>query len=212
MMKDFEQLIAGLADEAGLVEPAPHPVRLSLMWIGAATVYVAVSLAVFGLRPDFARALSQPWFGAEIGALLLIFLAASFSAALLSFPDLHQKWLLAFAPLWMFVVFLIVIVFAWFADNPPAPLPEHSYECTACIVLLALLPAAWAFHTMRKFASTQPRWAGIVVVFAAFSVGSLWLRLHEVNDSIVHVVAWHYLPMLAFSVIGMWAGKWLLKW
>jgi hypothetical protein len=49
-------------------------------------------------------------------------------------------------------------------------------------------------------------------VLSAFSVGALWLRLHELNDSISHVVTWHYLPMLAAGAIGLWLGRRLLKW
>ncbi len=119
---------------------------------------------------------------------------------------------LVLAPLWMFALFLVVILFAWLADKPPAALPEHNYQCTSCIVLVALLPSGWTFFTMRKYASTHFRWAGIIAILSAFSVAALWLRLQEVNDSIAHVVEWHYLPMLAFGVVGLWAGKWLLKW
>lgn len=212
-MKDIEQLVAELAhDAAAAVQPAPHPYVLSLKWIGAAAVYLAVSLAVSGLRPDLAHALQQPWYIAEVVALLLIFIATSFSAALLAFPDLHQKRKLAFAPVAMFALFLLVLLFAWHADNPPAPLPEHSFQCTISIILVSLLPMVWTLYAMRKFASTHYHLAGAIALLSAFSVGALWLRLHEVNDSIVHVVEWHYLPMLAVGLIGLWLGKLLLKW
>ncbi|MGC2456813.1 MAG: DUF1109 domain-containing protein [Gallionellaceae bacterium] len=211
-MADIEQLVAELAHDAAAVQPAPHPYVLSLKWIGAAAVYLAVSLAVSGLRPDLAHALQQPWYIAEVVALLLIFIATSFSAALLAFPDLHQKRKLAFAPAVIFALFLLVMLFAWRADNPPAPLPEHSFQCTISIILVSLLPMAWTFHAMRKFASTHYHLAGGIALLSAFSVGALWLRLHEVNDSIVHVVEWHYLPMLACGLIGLWLGKVVLKW
>jgi hypothetical protein len=65
---------------------------------------------------------------------------------------------------------------------------------------------------MRKYASTHSYWAGSIALLFAFSVGALWLRLHEINDSILHVVEWHYLPMLGFGLAGLWLGKTLLKW
>jgi len=212
MMKDFEQLVAELADGAARVKPAPHPYQLSLKWIGAGAVYLGITLAVTGLRFDLARAFAHPLFIAEIVALLLIFIATSLSAALLAFPDLHQKRGFAFTPAVMFLLFLLVILFAWHADNPPAPLPVHSFECTFSITLVSLLPAVWTFYAMRKYASTYYYWAGSIALLSAFSVGALWLRLHEVNDSILHVVEWHYLPMIAASILGLWLGKVLLKW
>ncbi len=194
------------------MQPAPHPYVLSLKWIGAAAVYLAVSLALSGLRPDLAHALEQPWYVAEVVALLLIFIATSFSAALLAFPDLHQECALAFAPAVMFALFLLVLLFAWRADNPPAPLPEHSFAVHDQHHSGSLLPMAWTFHAMRKFASTHYDLAGAIALLSAFSVGALWLRLHEVNDSIVHVVEWHYLPMLACVLVGLGLGRLPPKW
>jgi hypothetical protein len=212
MMKDFEHLVAELANEASIVKPVPHPYLLSVKLVGAAILYLAVSLAVSGVRHDWVQAISRPWFVSELLALFMIVIAASLSASLLSFPDLHQKCRQAFSPLWMFALFLVVVFFAWRADSPAAALPEHTIECTSCIVLLALLPTVWTFYVMRNYASTHGHWAGSVAVLAAFGVGALWLRLQEANDSILHVIEWHYLPMLAFAVVGLWMGKWLLKW
>ncbi|TRZ56817.1 MAG: DUF1109 domain-containing protein [Rhodocyclaceae bacterium] len=211
-MRDFEQLVAELADEASIVKRAPHPYLLSMKLVGAAAVYLVVSLAVSGLRQDWAQAIGRPWFVAELVTLGMVFLTASLSASLLSFPDLHQKRGQAFLPLWMFGLFLGVVFLAWRADSPAAVLPEHTIECSSWIVLLALLPTAWTFYVMRNYASTHGHWAGGAAVLTAFSIGALWLRLQETNDSIVHVIEWHYLPMLAFCVAGLWMGKWALKW
>ena len=63
----------------------------------------------------------------------------------------------------------------------------------------------------ENWPSTDYRFAACVAFLCAFSVGALWLRLHEVNDSIVHVVEWHYLPMLGFALVGFGLEK-LLKW
>lgn len=211
-MENIDDLVARLAQDTTAVKPAPHPFMLSLQWTGIATIYLAVSLALSGWRPDILEAFHRPWFVAELAALLGIFIVTSVSAALLAFPDLHQKRLLALAPTWMFAIFLLILYFAARTDNPPAPLPEHSFECTLGITLMALLPAVWTFYFMRKYASTHYRLAGSVALLSAFSIGALWLRLHEETDSIAHVIAWHYLPMLAIGIIGLWLGKRLLKW
>ncbi|OFZ68553.1 MAG: hypothetical protein A2V79_11280 [Betaproteobacteria bacterium RBG_16_56_24] len=211
-MGNIEELIAKLAQDTAAVKPAPHPYMLSLKWVGAAAAYLAVSLAVSGLRPGLMEKFHEPWFAAEIAALLGIFIATSVSAALLAFPDLHQKRGAAFAPALTFALLLLVIFFAWNADSPPAPLPVHSFECTTDITLISLLPAAWTFYAMRQYASTHYHLAGGIALLSAFSVGALWLRLHEINDSIIHLIQWHYLPMLVFGLIGLWLGKAVLKW
>lgn len=211
-MEKIDDLVARLAQDVAPVKPAPHPFLLSLKWMSAAVIYLAVSLALSGLRPELWAKLHDTWFAAELAVLLAIFIVTSLSAALLSFPDLHQKRGLAFAPILPFAAFLLVMLFAWQADSPPAPLPVHSFECTIGIMLMALLPAVWTFYSMRRYASTHYHWAGSVALLSAFSIGAVWLRLHEVNDSIAHVILWHYLPMLAISLFGMWLGARLLKW
>ncbi|MEN6584980.1 MAG: DUF1109 domain-containing protein [Sulfuricella sp.] len=209
---NIEELVGRLAQDAAPVKPAPHPFVLSLGWVAGAALYLALSLWITGLRPDLMQKLHQPWFVAELVALALIFVATSLSAAVLAFPDLHQMRRTALAPAGMFALFTVFMFFAWRADVPPAPLPVHSFRCTLYIVLFSLLPAAWTFFSMRKFASTHERWAGSIALLSAFSIGALWMRLHEVNDSIIHVILWHYLPMLGIGLVGWWLGRRLLKW
>lgn len=211
-MGNIEELLDSLAQDAAPVKPAPHPLMLSIRWVAGAAVYLVVSLWLSGLRPDLMQKFHEPWFFAEVACLALIFIATSLSAAVLAFPDLHQMQKAALAPAALFALFVAIMLFAWRADVPPAPLPAHSFECTAGITLVSLLPASWTFFSMRKLASTHSRWAGSIALLSAFSVGALWLRLHESNDSIIHVIQWHYLPMLGIGLIGWWLGKTWLKW
>jgi hypothetical protein len=211
-MDNIEQLVASLSKDAQAVKPAPRPWLLALKWLAVAAAYLLVALLIAGPRPDWALQLHKPLFVAEAALLLGILVSTAFSAAILSFPDLHQQRRPAFAPVWVFAVFVLVMLFAWHADNPPSPLPVHSFECTLSILMFSLLPSAGIFYAMRQFASTHLRLSGIVAVLFAFSTGALWLRLHEQTDSVLHLVEWHYLPMIAVAALGWWLGKKLLKW
>lgn len=211
-MKDMDKLFVELAEDAAVVRPAPHPYLLGFMLGTAGFAYLAILLAVTGFRADLVPAVGHPLYVAELAVLLLIFLGTSLSAALLAFPDLHQKRMLAIAPVWLFGLLWLVILLAWLADQPPAPFPVHSYQCTLSIAGVAVPPAVWTFLALRRYASTHYYWAGGVAVLSAFSLGALWLRLHEVNDSIRHVIEWHYLPMIAAGVLGVGLGRLLLRW
>jgi hypothetical protein len=211
-MGNIEELVEALAQDATKVQPAPHPFRLSLRWLAGATAYIVLSLVISGLRPDLMAKFHEPWFVAEIICLVGILAATSSGAAVLVFPDLHQMRRVVFAPAVLLALFVAIIFFSWHADSPPAPLPQHSYQCTISIALFSILPAAWIFYSMRKFASTHCHLAGSIALLYAFSIGALWLRLHEQNDSVMHVIQWHYIPMVGFGIIGLWVGKVLLKW
>jgi len=211
-MGNIDELIGRLAQETQAVQPTTHPYKLSLKWMGGALVYLTLALVFSGVRPDLMSKLHDSWFVAEITTLVVIFVTTSLSAALLAFPDLYQKRNVVYAPVLAFVLFLPVIYCAWMADHPPAPMPVHSFECTFSITLVALLPAFWTLYVMRQYASTHSHWAGCIALLFAFSVGALWLRLYELNDSILHLIEWHYLPMIGFGIIGLWLGKRVLKW
>ncbi len=211
-MDDMEKLIATLSKDAVAVKPAPRPWLLSMQWLAVAACYLIISLAISGLRADWLQQLHKPWFVFEVLVLAGIFISTALSAAILAFPDLHQQRRAAYAPVWMFALFVIVLMFALLADEPPAPLPMHSFECTLSIFLFSLLPTVAIFYAMRKLASTHPQLSGVVAALFAFSTGALWLRLHEQTDSVIHVIEWHYLPMLVIAMMGMWLGRRLLKW
>ncbi|MDD2722372.1 MAG: DUF1109 domain-containing protein [Gallionella sp.] len=211
-MDNMDDLIASLSKEVTPLKPAPHPLRLGLKWLAIATAYLAVTLSIFGVRPDLMQQFIKPVFSAEIMALCGIFIASALSAAVLSFPDLHQKRALAFAPLLMFALFVGVMGFAWHADQPPAPLPMHSFECTLSILMFSLLPALAIFNVLRRYASTHLSYSGIAALLFAFSTGALWLRLYEATDSVVHLIEWHYLPIMGVILVGGWLGKTVLKW
>jgi hypothetical protein len=211
-MDNIEQLIAGLSKEAQATKPAPRPLLLGLKWIAIAAAYIVISLIIAGPRPDWALQLHKPWFVAEVALLLGILISTAFSAAILSFPDLHQQRRAAFAPVWIFALFAMTMILSLFADNPPSPPPVHTFECTLNILVFSLLPSAGIFYAMRQFASTHLHLSGIVAVLFAFSTGALWLRVHEQTDSILHLIEWHYLPMIAVAALGWWLGKKILKW
>lgn len=211
-MEKIDALVEQLTQDETPVQPAPHPYKLGLSWLLGAALYLMISLAVSGMRPDWLQKLQHPWLQAEIVLLVLMCVSTALSAAVLAFPDLHQRGWLTRVPLALFGVFSVVMAFSWQADKPPAPLPIHSFECTLSILAAALLPAVWVMYTLRHYASTHVRWAGSTALLFAFSVGALWLRLHEVNDSVIHVILWHYLPMIAVGWLGLSVGQKWLRW
>ena len=211
-MANTEELIAALAQDTTVVTRGQHPYVLCAKWLAVSAVYLGLTLVYSGLRADLLLKLNTPLYLAEIFALAGIVAAGCLSTALLAYPDLHQKRKLAYAPILVLAAFITLILLSWRADSPPAPLPVHNVECLLCIAAYTLLPAAWMFYALRKYASTHYYLAGGIALITAFSLGALSLRLSEQTDSIIHIIQWHYLPMTGAALIGLWLGKILLKW
>ena len=211
-MTDTETLIAKLTNASSQVKPVPHPFASWLRWTGGAALYLFALVMCFGLRGDLTPKLMTPLFVTEIGLLVGLVLASGLSAAVLSFPDMYGKRWAAYAPFLPLVLFAGVIVLEWLEDVPPSPKPAHGIECLLCILCYAILPACWIFYRLRKMASTHGGLAGGVALLGAFGIGALALRLSENTDSIAHLIEFHYLPMLAFSALGILLGKKFLQW
>lgn len=211
-MTTTKDLIDTLAADTTPQRSAPHPFILGAQWLAVGVAYLLLTLVVLGLRPDLTAKLQSPLFLAELVSLASIIVTTALAAALLSFPDLHQQRQVLYWPAWAFAVFVGVMGLSWRADNPAAPLPAHDLECLLCIAAITLLPAAGILYAMRQLASTHPYTAGSIAVLCAFSLGALSLRLSEQTDAIIHVLQWHYLPMIGVAIIGLGLGKLLLKW
>ena len=207
-----EILIERIVKNAGPVKPVGHPFLLSAKWLAGMGVYLVLISAIYGTRPDLTEKFQSLLFGAEIGLLAAMVITTSMSTALLSFPDLYQKRMMAWAPVGIAIPFILLMCVANFSGQPASAPPIHSFQCTFSIAFLALLPALVMFYSVRKIASTHPYLVGAIALLCAFSVGALSLRLYEPTDSILHVIQWHYLPMIGVSILGVWLGKKFLNW
>lgn len=209
---DTNQLIAQLSSEAPTKKPMANPMRRAAKWLFGLTVYGALLFGLIDLRTDITQKLESVPFLLELGLLLSIILTSTLSAATLSFPDHYQKPALAKLPGVFFILFIALMVYQWLAAPAIPPMAMAECMCTLFITIYAFLPAVWLFFMMRDATSTQPAMAGTVVVLSAFSFGALMLRLSEPNDSIMHFIVFHYLPMLAAAMVGVVLGRKLLRW
>lgn len=211
-MRDTEAFIAELCQDVVAVKPADHPIRQAMTWSLAALLYITVLIVCFGYREDLSIRIQAPLFIGEISLLALLVMASAVSAALLSAPDIYQKTWVAGLPLCVAIGLAGVLALEWMQGMHHAPEPVHTVECFLSILAYSVLPACLFFYYLRKQATTHPYFAGGVALLAAWSIGALALRLSEPTDSMIHLIQWHYLPMLGFSAAGMFLGKILLKW
>lgn len=215
-MTDTKKLIARLASEAHKVKQLPPPSYRAICLIAVLVIYgVAIQLAL-GFRPDLAMQFSRPYFSAETILLSTLLLSSVIAAVVAMAPDSYQKPKLLMLPygIFLLLVFLLIIQF-FLPQDPRIAMPKpgaHAMECALCIAAVSLIPSALIFAFLRNGATVRQSQSGSFAVLAASSLGCLTLRLAEANDSIQHLLLWHYMPTLLFAIIGAYIGKWLLRW
>ena len=211
---DTDELIATLGRQARPLRPRT-PRYLGARLLVLVMSYMAGAQFFLHLRTDLLLQLARPLFLAEVGALLLLIVSSAASAVLVRYPDLYQKRWPLNAPYLVFVGLALLMVFQLLMPTDARmllPAGGHGMECALCISSVALIPAALLFGLIRTGASVHPLRAGSFAVLAATGIGCLTLRLSESNDSLMHLLSWHYLPTLLFSLAGALAGKYLLRW
>ncbi len=208
-----DQLIAQLSSEALPTPPMSSPWRLATKWLIGLLVYSGALFLLIAPRADLGTQLQSPLFVLELVLLACMVISSTVSAALLSFPDMHQKSRIVRLPLVCFGLFTVLIGFHWLTSPPPmSAMSIKECVCTLFMTLYAFIPAVWLFFMMRNAKSTHPKACGSVVVIAAFGLGALILRLSEPNDDVMHFIVFHYIPMLAAALMGVALGRLLLRW
>lgn len=216
-MTNTIDLIASLSAEAKPVRKARTPSYWAFRLLTLLALYAVGCQFFLGFRQDLGLQLTRPLFALEILLLSLLLVSSTVAAVLAMYPDAYQKPQLLKLP---YAIFALLVAAVGFQLLIPADtrmvMPEgtgvHTMECALCIASMALVPSALIFALLRKGASVHQFQAGSFAVLASSAIGCLTLRLAEANDSLMHLVQWHYVPTVLFAVVGALAGKWLLKW
>jgi hypothetical protein len=210
-MTTTEQLIDALSKDPVPAERPDALSRLALGWLAILLAYALFSICIAGLRSDIGAKVADPLYVIEIANLAALVVTALFSAVLLSFPDMRQQRLGVILPA-VPALGLLAALAAGMAKAPLAPATPAGMECAICIVLYSAVPAAWAMLCLKRQATTHPYATGALVVLASTAIGALIVRVEEANDSLMHLLAWHYAPMLVCAAIGAWVGQKILRW
>ncbi|MES2905502.1 MAG: DUF1109 domain-containing protein [Pseudomonadota bacterium] len=211
-----KDLITRLSQEAPAKSQLRSPVFFSAGLILILTIYGVGAQIFLGSRPDLVTQFTRPLFIAEISLLTILAMSSAIAAILAMYPDAYQKPGLLRLPYFVFAALLALLFFEVFMPDDARmitpPFSMAGRECSICIAMLSFLPACLIFGVLRRGASVHPLLAGSLAVMAAAGMGCLILRLFEPNDTLAHLVTWHYMATFVFACLGAIAGRWLLKW
>lgn len=215
-MTNTAELIAQLARDSHSVQTLRTPRFYAYAMIGISIVYAIGAQWFLGVRPDIMAQLSRPLFVFELCALGAIFSSSMVAAIILMRPDANYHNSVLRLPFIACAGLFLCIALQWMLPvDSTMVMPAFSLqgrECALCIAVLSLMPSAVLFSLLRMGANTMPKRAGIYSVLAASAIGCITQRIAEMNDSLMHLAIWHYLPTLLFAALGAWLGKKLLHW
>jgi len=214
-MTNIETLITDLSKDINATKSNRSPARKACLLIFVIAIYGLVVGFLLGLRPDIITQFARSFFALEIFLMFLLLITSVVASVISMYPDSYQKPTFLKLP---YIVFIFLVVFVLYQIAMPVnelmvmPIIDHGIKCALCIAAISIVPSAIIFAVLRKGASVHQLESGVFAVLSASAVGCITLRLSESNDSLIHLVSWHYLPTFIFASIGAVLGKWLLRW
>lgn len=191
-----------------------NPWRRIGIWVLFALAYVGAILALRGLRPDLAYELTHLSYGLEIGLTGLLAVIAGAAAMLSAIPGERPRLLSISATIGAGGIGALVISAGLQLSMPDwrLVLDTGHARVTALLVAFALPPALLLLCQIRRLAPTRLRRTCALIGVAATAVSYLILRLSLQDDTILHVLLWCYLPMIALIGGFYLLGRRLLRW
>jgi hypothetical protein len=206
---ETENLIHELATRGQPIPRIERPFVRFLRWALFATLCVVAGVAAFGLRPDAGPAVRSPTFLLLAVLTLALGTSSALSAFMMSVPDRVQPWLFAVPAT---VLALGLGVLAGDVVSAGSPRAGDGITCVGKILALALLPSALLFHMLRKAAPLRLGGVGALAALSAVATGALGAQFMCRHDGPLHILLWHYVPVVLLSGVGILLGRLLLKW
>lgn len=204
-----EDFIHEIAEGSRPVRQLDSPVVRFVRWSLISFLCLGVGLAVFGVRPDLESVVQTPSFFLQGFFALSLAVLSALSAFILSVPDKRKPWL-HIVPGTTLVLWLGVIVQVFITSNG-----IHGglgLSCIRDIVVLGLLPGAFLFLMIGKAAPLKIGRVGLLAGLSVAALGALGTQFICRNDDPLHILLWHYVPVLLLGGIGFFLGRLILKW
>lgn len=203
------ELIEKLAKGSEPVRRIRAPLLAFLRWLLVAGFCLAVGVAIFGPRADLGIVLYQRGFTLQILSGIALAMMSALSAFVLSVPDRPKGWVSALPLLTTSLWLLSISVNFYYIGFSPVDL---GFACVRDVVVLAIVPSIFLFILLKTSAPLQKGRVGFLALISTAAMGAVGTQFICHNDDPMHMLLWHFLPVILIGLLGIWLGRHLLRW
>lgn len=186
----------------------PRPLIGFCAWAAASIPLFGAGALLVGIRPDLLSRWAEPRFLLEAGLVLCLAGSAVFAALALSVPDRRKPWLQVL-PIAALICWTAVA--AYMAASEVDAQPGAGLACLRNILALSLAPGALIYRALSKAAPFRSDLIGFLAGIGVSALGYLATRITCRNDDPLHVLLFHFLPVIAMSAAGAAIGRALFR-
>lgn len=210
-------LLETLVKDLTPVRPRRPAWQLVLVWSIFPILSALFVLWFRHVRSDVSLKMTDMMFMTENTLMLAASIMAAYTALWLSVPSLHVPRLAKATGVAAVGCWAVLLVYAG-VHISASELTHHLQQelmdphgCISCIMLLALLPSAVLFYMCRRAAPLRPLTTGFFILLANGSFLALVTRYTCALDYFPHLFFAHFMPVMVLGVLGLVAGRFLLK-
>lgn len=215
MIMKTEDLITSLAADSGTPTRRLRPpiVRLAV-WIAVSLPWIALVVAVMGLRSDLAVKLQEQGWIVEQGAALAVALTAAMAAFCAGVPG-RPMWERA-APALPLLVWLgtlgVGCLKQILSAGPQSLGFQTDWACLPGIVMIGLGPGVAMALMLRRGAPVAPVLSVGLGGLAASALADFGLRLSHPQDASLMVIVWQVGTVALLTAFSAMLGRRLVQW
>lgn len=210
--KDMVALLA-----AGVTPVDRHVAARRFAWalLAGGLAALALTLLLFGMRPDMGLVIATPLFWAKVAFPFCLAAAALLAAGRLSRPGMPvgRGWLALAAPVAaVWVAAAAMLLAAPEPERLPMVMGSTWRSCPFNIALLSVPAFVAVMWAMKGLAPTRPRVAGAAGGLLAGTIATVAYCLHCPENEVPFWAVWYLLGMLIPAALGAMLGPRLLRW
>jgi hypothetical protein len=192
-MPDTDSLIADLAAKATPVRRLRPPMLRALAFLTVGGLFVALVVAVNGVRHNLDLVMALPWRQAEFAASIATAVLSAIAAFHLAVPGRSAAW--ALLPVPAATLWLATLGFGCWYDfirlGPEGLAWGTSWSCLRAIVLTSVPLGGLLFWMIRFGEAARPVPAAAYGVLAVAAMGAAGLSLYHHLEAALLVLIWH---------------------
>jgi hypothetical protein len=174
---------------------------------------VALSVSIIpdlllGLRPDLMQIVHRGYSSMQVCLLTLVAVVSGWAVLALGVPGRAQSPLSRWLPVTALMAWILVILTSSLASGMGQC--GFSPGCLGSIALVGAIPAAFLYWLCRRSLPLRPLWMGVLLMGAAAAAGALGAQFSCSNESPLHLLVWHVLPVVALGATGMLVGRFVM--
>ena len=200
---DTDRLIRALVDDLRPVTPLASTGRRLFRWLAVGTPFVAIVVAVMGLRPDIGDRLSDGVFLLQELAMAATAVAAAWAALSAGIPGTRRGVLYApVAPLLLWTGAMgYQYAGEWQSGDAAALMLGIDLQCIPGIVVTGTVPLVAIVAAIRAVGPHNRTVAVFWGTLASAALANGALRLFHPVDAAIMVIVWQFGSVLALAIL-----------